>query len=175
MPTLTMRIPCFKCLTTLTMAVLLLATSIGQAAEDTKVIRLSEPVEQTADSETFGASLDESVPMVTLAELASDGGDYVDKPVRVIARVSQVCQKKGCFFIAQEGSSVMRISFKDYGFFVPTDISGKRVTFTGEVIAREVTVDEAAHYAEDLGATDSAVAPGKVYEIVATSVRVPRG
>jgi len=69
----------------------------------------------------------------------------------------------------------MRISFKDYGFFVPTDISGKRVTFTGEVVAREVTVDEAAHYAEDLGATDSAVAPGKVYEIVATSVRVPRG
>jgi hypothetical protein len=150
------------------MAVLLLATSIGQAAEDTKVIRLSEPVEQTADSETFGASLDESVPMVTLEELASDGGDYVE-------RVSQVCQKKGCFFIAQEGSSVMRISFKDYGFFVPTDISGKRVTFTGEVIAREVTVDEAAHYAEDLGATDSVVAPGKVYEIVATSVRVPRG
>ena len=174
MKKLTMRNPYFKCLATLTTAALLLATGIGQAAENTTVIRLSEPVEQTADSETFGASLDESVPMVSLEELASNGGNYVGKPVRVIARVSQVCQKKGCFFIIQEGSSIMRISFKDYGFFVPTDISGKRVTFTGEVVAREVTVDEAAHYVEDLGAADSQVVPGKVHEIVATSVRVPR-
>jgi hypothetical protein len=175
MPKLTMRKPHLKCLTTVTTAILLIVTGSGQAAEEAKVIRLSEPVEQTADSETFGELLDESVPMVALEELANDGGDYIGQPIRVIARVSEVCQKKGCFFIAQEGSSVMRISFKDYGFFVPTDISGKRVTFTGEVVAREVTVDEAAHYAEDLGAADSPVEPGKVYEIVATSVRVPRG
>lgn len=171
----TMRNPYFKCLTALTTAALLLATGIIQAAEDTKVTRLSEPVAQTADSETFGALLDESVPMVTLEKLAIGGGDYVGQPVRVIARVSEVCQKKGCFFIAQEGSSVMRISFKDYGFFVPTDISGKRVTFTGEVVAREITGDEAAHYTADLGTADSPVKPGKVYEFVATSVRVPRG
>jgi hypothetical protein len=175
MQKLTMRNPNFKRLTMLTMATLLLATGVGQAAEDSSVIRLSEPVEQTADFETFGELLDDSLPMVALEELASDGGDYVGQPIRVIARVSEVCQKKGCFFIAQEGSSVMRISFKDYGFFVPTDISGKRVTFTGEVVAREITVDEAAHYAEDLGGADSPVMPGKVYEIVATSVRVPRG
>ena len=175
MPKLTMRKTYLICLTTSLTAILLIATGSGQAAEDTKVIRLSEPVEQTADAETFGALLDESVPMVALEELASDGGDYVGQPVRVIARVSEVCQKKGCFFIAQEGNSVMRISFKDYGFFVPTDISGKRVILTGEVVAREVTVDDAAHYAEDLGAADSPVEPGQVYEIVATSVRVPRG
>ena len=139
------------------------------------MVRLSDPVEQTADSESFGASLDESVPAVSLGEIASDGGTYVGQSVRVIARVAEVCQKKGCFFIAQEGDSVVRISFKDYGFFVPTDISGKRVALVGEVVAREVTSDEAAHYAEDLGAASTAVKPGKVYEIVATSVRVPRG
>lgn len=158
-----------------TMALMLITASGSFAAAETKVIRLSEPVEQTADSESFGAPLNESIPMVALDELASDGGKYVGRSVRVAARVAEVCQKKGCFFIAQEGSSVVRISFKDYGFFVPTDISGKRVTFTGEVVARELTVEEATHYAEDLAAAEPPVTPGKVYEIIADSVRVPRG
>jgi hypothetical protein len=156
-------------------AIALVAAGASLAADETKVVRLSEPVEQTADSESFGAPLDESVPAVSLGEIASDGGTYVGQSVRVVARVAEVCQKKGCFFIAQEGDSVVRISFKDYGFFVPTDISGKRVALVGEVVAREVTAEEAAHYAEDLAAASTAVKPGKVYEIVATSVRVPRG
>ena len=156
-------------------AIALLTAGATLAADETKVVRLSEPVEQTADSESFGAPLDESVPEVTLDELASNGGQFLGQPVRVVARVAKVCQKKGCFFIAREGSSVLRVSFKDYGFFVPTDISGKRVTFVGEVVAREVSDDEAAHYAQDLGSADPIVKPGKVYEFVATSVRVPRG
>ena len=174
MPKLTKCSTYLKCVTTVTTAILLFTTGISQAAEDTKVIRLSEPVAKTSDSETFGALLDESLPSVALEKLASDGDDYVGQSVRVTARVAEVCQKKGCFFIAQDGNSAVRISFKDYGFFVPTDISGKKVTFTGEVVARDITVDEAAHYAEDIGAADSPVKPGKVYEIVATSVRVPR-
>jgi len=155
-------------------AMALIAAGVSLAADESKVIRLSEPVEQTADTESFGAPLDESVQAVSLEVLASDGDNYVGQSVRVVARVAQVCQKKGCFFIAQEGSSVVRVSFKDYGFFVPSDISGKRVTFVGEVVTREVTADEAAHYAEDLGTEAVPVEPGKVYEIVATSVRVPR-
>ncbi len=144
------------------------------AADDAKVIRLSEPVQQTAEFEDFGTPLDESVTEVSLQSVASDGGSFAGKSVRVSARVSQVCQKKGCFFIAQEGNSVVRIAFKDYSFFVPTDISGKRVTFVGEVISREVTADEAVHLAEDLGERAAHIAPGRVFEIVATSVRVPR-
>lgn len=145
------------------------------AADESTVVRLSEPVEQTADAETFGAALNESVPAVALKDIADDGGRHVGQSVRVTARVAEVCKKKGCFFVAQDGNSVVRISFKDYGFFVPTDISGKRVTFVGEVVARDVTAEEAAHYAEDLGTAVLPVASGKVYEIVATSVRVPRG
>jgi hypothetical protein len=153
----------------------LLTAGASLAADETKAIRLSEPVEQTADSESFGAPLDESIPAVTLEALAAGGDEYVGQAVRVVARVAKVCQKKGCFFVAQDGSSVMRVSFKDYGFFVPTDISGKRVTFVGEVVARDVSPDEAAHYSEDLGSEEKMLKPGKTYEIVATSVRVPRG
>ena len=163
----------------LSLSCLFIALTLGVAgtclaADEATVIRLSEPVEQTANAETFGAALNESVPEVALQDIADDGGRHVGQAVRVTARVAEVCKKKGCFFIAQEGSSVVRISFKDYGFFVPTDISGKTVTLVGEVVAREVTTDEAEHYAEDLGAETPLVEAGEVYEIVATSVRVPR-
>lgn len=143
-------------------------------ADDGNVIRLSEPVQQTAEFEDFGAPLDENVKQVSLQSVASNGSSYVGKSVRVNARVSKVCKKKGCFFIAQEGNSVVRIAFKDYSFFVPTDISGKRVTFVGEVIARELTAEEADHLAEDLGTDETEIEPGNVFEIVASSVRVPR-
>jgi hypothetical protein len=153
----------------------LLLAGTAFAAEEAQVIRLSEPVEQTADSETFGSPLDSSVPAVDLERIAADGERYVGQPVRVEARVSQVCQKKGCFFIAQQGDVFVRVSFKDYGFFVPTDVSGKRVTMVGEVIAKEVTPEEADHFVEDLGEATATLQAGKTYEIVATSVRVPRG
>ena len=154
-------------------ALVFAVTASVHATEMQEVVRLSEPVEQTADAETFGALLDRSVPEVTLTQIASDGAAYVGESVRVAARVSQVCRKKGCFCIAREGDAVVRVSFKDYGFFVPTDISGKRVTLVGEVVAKEVTTEEAEHFAEDLGNSGPAPQPGSTYEIVATSVRVP--
>ena len=152
----------------------LLAANVSLAAEDPEVLRLSEPVAQTADSETFGAVLDETVPEVALEQLVSDSQRYEGSPVRLAARVSRVCRKKGCFFIAQDGNAYMRVSFKDYGFFVPTDISGRRVTLIGEVVGREMTPEEALHYAEDLGGKSEAIKAGMVYEIVATSVRVAK-
>ena len=153
----------------------LFAVGASLAGEAPDVIRLSAPVAQTADTETFGSPLDDAVPAVSLEQIAGDGERFVGQSVRVEARVSEVCQKKGCFFIAQEGSSVLRISFKDYGFFVPTNISGKRVMFVGEVVAKEITPEAAEHFAEDLGSEAAPVGPGMTYEIVATSVRVPRG
>ncbi|RZV38061.1 MAG: DUF4920 domain-containing protein [Chromatiales bacterium] len=151
------------------------AAGASLGGEQTDVMRLSEPVVQTADSETFGSPLDDAVPTVSLEQIAGDGERFVGRSVRVEARVSEVCQKKGCFFIAQAGSSIVRVSFRDYAFFVPTDISGKRVMFVGEVVAKEITPEAAEHFAEDIGKKVPVMEPGMTYEIVASSVRVPRG
>ena len=155
-------------------SLILTVAGTAYAEEASDVVRLSEPVESTADYETFGTALDESLTDVTLTTLVEDSDSYLGEPVLVTARVSQVCQKKGCFFIAQDGGAMLRVSFKDYGFFVPTDISGRRVTMVGELIQREISEEQAAHMSEDLGDAD-AMQAGVVYEIVATSVRVPRG
>jgi len=136
------------------------------------VTRLSEPVAVTADAEVFGAPLDESAKPMSLAALLESPDEYVDTAVRVETRVSQVCQKKGCFMIATSGDKAVRISFRDYAFFVPTDTAGKTVTLTGTFIERELSEKQAAHFREDAG-TDTLQA-GKVYEIVANAVRIPK-
>ncbi len=154
-------------------AVALLLTGTSLAAGRDDVIRLSEPVETTPEHETFGAPMDLSVGEVTLEDIATAGDRYAGKAVRVETRVAKVCRKKGCFFIAQQGSNTVRVSFKDYSFFVPTDISGKRVMLVGEVVANELTPEKAKHLAEDLGESEESVQPGKEYTIIASSVRVP--
>lgn len=145
----------------------------GAWAGESGVVRLSEPVEATETHETFGARMPEAGQAVALAELLADGENYLDREVKVVTRVAQVCRKKGCFFIAEDGADTARVSFKDYGFFVPSDISGRTVTLAGELKRKDLSADQAEHFNEDMQA-ESVMKPGPQYEIVATSVRVPR-
>ena len=156
------------------LAALMLLSPIGAAADDGGVVRLSKPVEATDTHETFGASLPEAGHAMTLADLLADADRYLDREVKVTTSVAQVCQKKGCFFIAEDESHTARVSFKDYGFFVPSDISGRTVTLAGELKRKDLSAEQAEHYNEDMKA-ESTLRPGPQYEIVATSVRVPRG
>jgi len=139
-----------------------------------ETIRLSEPVEQDAKSETFGITLDKSLPKLTMASLVNDAPLHIAKTFQVEARIAKVCQKKGCFFIAQQEQHILRVSFRDYGFFIPTDSSGKKVTLAGELIQKEVSPKQAAHFKADLKTKTDLVKPGVVYEIVAVSVKIPR-
>lgn len=153
-------------------AATVLACCASAWAGDAGVIRLSEPVEATEDYETFGAPLPAGEAM-SLTAVIEGAEQYADANVQVTAKVKQVCQKKGCFFVAQDGPHIARVSFKDYGFFVPTDISGRTVTLHGVLKRNELTEAQAEHFSEDAG-TPGAFEPGVQYEIVAVSVRVPR-
>ena len=150
---------------------LLFAFNCTLASADT--IRLSEPVQVDDTSETFGEAMAELPELVTIAEIRAAPKDHMTSPLALTARVAKVCQKKGCFFIAQQGSETIRVSFKDYGFFVPTDIGGREITLLGELVAHELSPEKAQHLSNDLGEKGS-VKSGQVYEIVARSVRVPR-
>jgi hypothetical protein len=153
-------------------SVLMLTCVLFTQAALADVIRLSEPVAVTDDAEIFGAPLDANARPTSLEALLDSPADYVDTAVKVDARISQVCQKKGCFMIASAGDRAVRISFKDYSFFVPTDTGGKTVTLTGTFIERELSEKQAAHFREDAG--NDTIQAGKVYEIVADAVSIPK-
>ncbi|SMO37350.1 DUF4920 domain-containing protein [Gracilimonas mengyeensis] len=154
------------------MAVLFSTVAFAQQGE---VVRLSEPVTVTESYEVFGSEVADWEAPVTLSALIADQKVWADKEVTVKTEVAEVCQKKGCFFIAQDGDQTARVTFKDYGFFVPTDSQGKKVTLVGTFSVNELSEEKAKHYAEDAGEDpDTITGPQKEYAIVATSVLVPK-
>lgn len=148
-------------------ALLLITPSTAQ-----DVIRLSEPVQQTESYEVFGSELDvESLQPKTLSQII--GGK--EKGVTLVTVVKQVCAKKGCFFIAQDEEYSARITFKDYGFFIPTDSQGKEVILVGDLSVTTLSEEQAKHYAEDAGEDpDDVKGAQKEYSVVATSIIVPK-
>lgn len=139
------------------------------------VVRLSEPVEVTQRFEVFGAPVAFDGEALSLAEVVGNSERYLGTEVQVTTRVASVCQKKGCFFIAQDGKAVARVTFKDYEFFIPTDSADKQVTLTGTFTQKVVSAEQAAHLAEDLGKANPGAARAHTeYQIVASSIRIPR-
>lgn len=75
------------------------------------------------------------------------------------AQVKEVCKAKGCWMklVLDNGEEAM-VRFKDYGFFVPTDIEGKEVVVNGLAFISEMAVEEQQHYAKDAGASAAEIA-----------------
>lgn len=78
--------------------------------------------------------------------------DAETKEMKVKGEVVEVCQSKGCWMTLDLGNGeTMRVKFKDYGFFVPKDASGKTAIIHGEAQRKVVSVAELKHIAEDAG------------------------
>lgn len=151
---------------------LFLATAAD--ARGNEVIRLSEPVTVTDRYEEFGAPLTDGGPVLTLSQVVAEGDRHLGQPVLLRTEVAKVCQKKGCFFIARDGDTVARVTFRDYEFFIPTDSGGKEVTLAGVFERRALSAEQAEHLAADLGEPEADFAPVE-YHIVASAIRIPRG
>jgi len=90
--------------------------------------------------------------------------------------IEQTCEKKGCWMTVQDENGVAtRVTFKNYGFFVPTEgAEGKEVVISG-VAKRKITdVATLRHFAEDAGKSqqeiDAINEPKEEIEFVASGV-----
>lgn len=83
-----------------------------------------------------------------LAKFEADGGFEGKVSTEILA----CCQKKGCWMRVDLGNDQeMRVSFKDYGFFVPLDSKGSQVIMQGKAYTDTVSVEMLKHLAEDAG------------------------
>ena len=116
-------------------------------------------------------------PAVTLAELLAKPQAHEGKTVRVEGQVRKACEKKGCWMELAEGAkgAGVRVTFKDYGFFVPLDSAGSSARVEGVVKVTELSESMAKHY-EAEGATVPRGTDGKPREVqlVATGVELRR-
>ncbi len=154
-------------------SVLFVSTVLAEGVS-TDVLRLSEPVEMGSNYEVFGDPMPNKWAGLSLIDLIDQKQRHLGKEVRVSAKIAQVCQAKGCFFIAMEGEKWARITFRDYGFFVPTDAASSLALIEGIFSEVQLSGTQAHHYQSDLGsrsrvATDNS---SPEYSIVASSVLI---
>ncbi|MBC6366048.1 DUF4920 domain-containing protein [Algoriphagus sp. AK58] len=71
---------------------------------------------------------------------------------KISGEIKEVCTKKGCWFAMElpNGES-MRVTFKDYGFFIPTNSQGFPIVMEGVATLSETDVETLRHFAEDQG------------------------
>jgi hypothetical protein len=95
--------------------------------------------------------------------------------ITVKGEVVEVCQAKGCWMTIDLGNDeLMRVKFKDYGFFVPKDAAGKTAIVQGVALKEMVSVDDLRHLAEDAGKSEAEISaitqPQEEYTFVAEGV-----
>jgi hypothetical protein len=97
--------------------------------------------------------------------------------VRIEAPITAVCQTKGCWMHLGSQQPPVMVKFKDYGFFVPKDASGRTAIVEGTMAMKQETVEETKHYLEDAGKHDEAakVTEGrKLYRFMASGVAIKK-
>jgi len=154
-------------------AAIALILSVGLAVAAGEAVRASEGVAPIPEGSEFGAGL--TLDRVSdLRDVVKHPDRYSEGPLLLEGRISDVCQKKGCWTILSRGDRSIRVRFKDYGFFLPTDCSGKQAYVEGVVKVETLSEKHARHYAGESRDGDPAAIHGPQREVgfVATGVRL---
>ncbi|MFN4146347.1 MAG: DUF4920 domain-containing protein [Runella sp.] len=111
-----------------------------------------------AQDQYFGQKIKDK-KAIPAAEIPAKMGNQEKMNAKVTGTVESVCQAKGCWMkVKTTDGQTMRVTFKDYGFFVPKDIAGKTVVFEGVAQMKTTPVSELRHYAEDAGKSKEEIA-----------------
>ena len=114
----------------------------------------------TKDGKHFGAVITAD-NAIAYDEVPGKMGSVDSLNMKETGKVNEVCQKKGCWMTLvsdQPGQPDMRVTFKDYAFFMPKDLSGKHVVVDGYAYVETTSVDVLRHYAEDAGKSKEEIA-----------------
>ena len=98
--------------------------------------------------ESFGADLT-TTDFTPLDEVLSSADKYDGQSVAIEAVANDVCSKKGCWMTLSSdavGDETVRVTFQDYGFFVPLDSTGKTARLQGTFEKKVVPIEDVKHY-----------------------------
>jgi hypothetical protein len=124
----------------------------------------------------YGDLIEEN-EVISTAELVGKieaNGEFSGK---ISGEIKEVCSKKGCWLSMDlPNGEKMRVTFKDYGFFVPTNSQGFPIVMQGVAKLTETDVETLRHYAEDQGKSkeevESITEPKREITFEATGVMI---
>lgn len=124
--------------------------------------------------QAFGAEMPADGATLSLKQAINQLGSTDDAMVKIQGQITEVCQAKGCWMILVDGDTYARVTFEDYGFFVPIETSMQRSVVYGVLSETVLTGEQADHYAKDAGSQSTLALEGEVkeYSIVARAVQL---
>ncbi len=161
-------------------ALLAAACNTPPAEQKAEPVAANTAPQPAAGYKLYGSALSPELKPVSLTEVLNKPKDYEGKTVHVDAKVRRACSQKGCWMELAEGPAdkpaTCRVTFKDYGFFVPTDSAGAEARLEGVVKLKKVSADHVQHMEQE-GATFADKHPdGSASEValVATGVELKK-
>lgn len=119
-----------------------------------------QPTPDTVDSSAaetdslsgwYGEEFDVS-GAIPAGQLAALSPEELDNEVVIETQIIECCRKKGCWMKVDMGEGkTMRVTFKDYGFFVPLHADGRKAIMRGVAYMDTIDVELLRHFAEDAG------------------------
>ncbi len=130
-------------------------------------------------AKSFGAPIGPG-PTLSLADVLAAPERFRDQAITVQGHVRSACTRRGCWMEVAEGAdpklSGCRVTFKDYGFFVPTDSAGSTAKVQGTLGVNTLPPERVAHLESEGGQFPRKNPDGSVDELrlVATGVELWR-
>lgn len=117
---------------------------------------------------------------VALSKVLSNPDAFAGKDLLVEGTVKSVCTKKGCWMeiaASKEAKAAScRVTFKDYGFFVPLDSQGSIAKMAGKITVKTLPKSHVDHLQGEGGTVSGIQKDGSAREVtfVATGVELSR-
>lgn len=127
------------------------------------------PVQRSAEGALYGAKLAQPAPApVGIDAVAAKPDAALGRAGAFSGRITQVCQKQGCWLVLTgDSGEFARVFMHDHTFSVPKDARGEAVVY-GTLGEKKLTAEEVAHLKKD-----GAAAPAeRELQIEATSVLI---
>jgi hypothetical protein len=115
--------------------------------------------------------------MTSVDNVLKEPGEYAKGEVTLEGVAGAVCENKGCWMYLVQGESRIRVTFKDYAFFVPFDSEGKRIRVRGEIREKLIKKETLMHWEEEMKGGDPSRIEGDqmVVMMVASGVLIENG
>lgn len=153
------------------------AAATDKPADAPKAAAASQPADDREEGH-FGAPFAEAGDAVALAAVIDKIDEHAGETVKITGTVDKVCRRKGCWMVVKsdkEGQEPVRITMKDYGFFVPKQCDGSQAIIEGVISKKEVSEAQLKHLAEDEGKDPSTIKGSKVeLSIVANGIEIKK-
>lgn len=160
----------------LTPLVIFLMANFATSGMSPAVIQSTAPVAAT-QTKLYGEKLGTD-KTIALEKVLQSPETYAGKQVVVTGYVRQACKKKGCWMemgvSADQNKQGCRVTFKNYGFFVPKDSAGASAKLAGTVEIKKLDKAAVAHLESDGATFTTKAADGTAHEvrIVASGVEL---